>query len=177
MLMAMRRRHTREDYLRLIDRVRHAIPSIQLSTDVIVGFPGESSQDFEDTLNLVREVGFHSMYSFKYSPRPNTVAAKRLEDDVSSTEKTVRIVALQEQQREIQQALHSAMVGTTVEVLIDSASRRRDHEISGRTTGNTIVNCPGAPGQIGRMLRITIERAGPNSVWGMPAGQESGNAN
>ena len=168
-LAAMRRRHTREDYLRLVDRVREAVPEIQLSTDVIVGFPGETAADFEDTLSLAEAVGFHSMYSFKYSPRPNTLAAKRLQDDVTETEKTVRIVALQEQQRAIQQRLHDAMVGRTVEVLVDAVSRRRDHEVSGRTSGNTAVNCPGDPTWIGRTLPITIERAGPNSLWGRPA--------
>ncbi|MGE3578051.1 MAG: tRNA (N6-isopentenyl adenosine(37)-C2)-methylthiotransferase MiaB [Vicinamibacterales bacterium] len=169
-LAAMRRRHTRDDYLRLVDRVREAVPDIQLSTDVIVGFPGETAADFEDTMSLARAVGFHSIYSFKYSPRPNTLAAKRLQDDVPETEKTVRIVALQEQQRAIQQRLHDGMVGRTVEVLVDAVSRRRDHEVSGRTSGNTAVNCPGDPSWIGRMLPVTIERAGPNSVWGRPAG-------
>jgi len=168
-LAAMRRRHTREDYLRLVDRVREAVPQIQLSTDVIVGFPGETDADFEDTMSLTREVGFHAIYSFKYSTRPNTLAAKRLQDDVSGTEKTLRIVALQEQQRAIQQRLHDGMVGRTVEVLFDTVSRRRDHEVSGRTSGNTVVNCPGDPSWIGRMQRVTIERAGPNSVWGRPA--------
>jgi tRNA-2-methylthio-N6-dimethylallyladenosine synthase len=168
-LAAMRRRHTRDDYLRLVDRVRAAVPDIQLSTDVIVGFPGETAADFEDTLSLARTVGFHAIYSFKYSPRPNTLAGKRLQDDVPATEKTLRIVTLQEQQRAIQQGLHDAMVGRTVEVLVDAVSRRRDHEVSGRTSGNTVVNCPGEPTWIGRTLPVTIERAGPNSVWGRPA--------
>ena len=165
-LTAMRRRHSREDYLRLVDRVRAAVPDIQLSTDVIVGFPDETAEDFEETMSLAREVQFHSMYSFKYSPRPNTLAAKRLQDNVSESEKTERILALQEQQRRIQQRLHDAMVGRVVEVLVDTTSRRRTHEVSGRTSGNTAVNLPGDPEWIGRLIRVRIERAGPNSVWG-----------
>ena len=100
-LAAMRRRYTRDTYLDLIDRVRDAIPDIALSTDMIVGFPGETAADFEATLSLTTRVRFHSMFSFKYSPRPNTLALKRLRDDVEEGEKTRRIVALQGLQREI----------------------------------------------------------------------------
>ena len=169
-LSAMRRRHTRSDYLRLVERVRTAIPDIQFSTDVIVGFPGETAQDFEDTLSLAREVRFSNMFSFKYSVRPNTLAASRLQDDVPEAEKTLRIVTLQEQQRGIQQQLHSGLVGTSVEVLIDGLSRRRELEVSGRTSGNIMVNCPGDSGSLGRLVPVTIERAGPHSLWGTQTG-------
>src|SRR6185295_9022377 len=94
-LGAMRRRHTREDYLDLVGRLREAMPDIALSTDMIVGFPGETVEDFEQTLSLTSAVRYHSMFSFKYSPRPNTLALKRLPDDVAEEEKTRRIVALQ----------------------------------------------------------------------------------
>jgi tRNA-2-methylthio-N6-dimethylallyladenosine synthase len=98
----MRRRHTREEYLDLVARIRESIPGVTLSTDVIVGFPGETAEDFDDTLSLTEAAQYHSMFSFKYSPRPNTLASKRMPDDVSAEEKTVRIVALQELQRSIQ---------------------------------------------------------------------------
>ena len=101
-LTAMRRRYTREHYLDLVDRLRAAMPDIALSTDMIVGFPGETEADFDETLSLTAAVGYHSMFSFKYSPRPNTLALKRLPDDVSEEEKTRRIVALQTLQREMQ---------------------------------------------------------------------------
>ncbi|MDO8795086.1 MAG: tRNA (N6-isopentenyl adenosine(37)-C2)-methylthiotransferase MiaB [Vicinamibacterales bacterium] len=169
-LAAMRRRHTRDDYLRLVERVRHNIPDVQLSTDVIVGFPGETAQDFDDTLSLAREVRFSNVFSFKYSTRPGTLAARRLQDSVPEAEKTLRIVTLQEQQREIQQRLHAALLGTRVEVLVDSLSRRRDHEVSGRTSGNIMVHCPGDAGSIGRLVPLTIERAGPHSLWGTLTG-------
>lgn len=162
----MRRRYTRESYLELVDRIRTMLPDVALSTDMIVGFPGETDSDFEDTLSLTRGVRFNSMFSFKYSPRPNTLAHKRMIDDVPEEEKTRRIVALQGAQREIQAAIHETMVGSTVDVLIDAASRRRETELSGRTSQNTVVNVPGEAQWIGRTLRVRIERAGPHSVWG-----------
>jgi len=169
-LRAMRRRYSRESYLDIVDRVREAVPEIALSTDMIVGFPGETASQFDETLSLTARVRFHSMFSFKYSERPNTLAAKRLEDDVPEEEKTRRIVALQQLQRDIQTELHEASVGHTVEVLIDAASRRREWELSGRTTGNTVVNVPGTPDLIGQLRPVTIRRGGPNSVWGALAG-------
>ena len=177
-LRAMRRRHTREEYLDLLQRIRENIPGVTLSTDMIVGFPGETTEDFDETLSLTRAVRYHSMFSFKYSPRPNTLAVKRLPDDVSEDEKTARIVALQALQREIQTHLHEDAVGVTLDVLVDSASRREMHEVSGRTSGNTVVNFPVPtdttgntnPGAwIGRTVPVRITRAGPYSLWGEAA--------
>jgi tRNA-2-methylthio-N6-dimethylallyladenosine synthase len=167
-LERMRRRHTREQYLDLVARLRRAIPNVQLSTDIIIGFPGESEAEFADTLSLVEEVQYHSIFSFKYSVRPNTLAAKRLTDDVSEETKTRRIRDLQLLQRRIQLALHEAAVGQRVEVLVDSRSRRRDWELSGRTSGNTVVNFPGPPQLLGQFIEVEIKRAGPYSVWGEP---------
>jgi tRNA-2-methylthio-N6-dimethylallyladenosine synthase len=165
-LKAMRRRYSREEYLDTVARIREAIPGVQLSTDMIVGFPGETAEDFDDTLSLVEAVRYHSIFSFKYSERPNTLASKRMPDDVSEDEKTRRIVTLQQMQRRIQWDLHEQSVGQTVEVLVDHTSRRRDWELSGRTSGNTVVNFPGDPSLVGQLVRVTIRRAGPNSVWG-----------
>jgi tRNA-2-methylthio-N6-dimethylallyladenosine synthase len=167
-LAAMRRRHTREDYLDLITRLREAIPDIALSTDMIVGFPGESAEDFDATLSLTAAVRYHSMFSFKYSPRPNTLALKRLADDVSEEEKTRRIVELQGLQREIQGELHAGMVGRHVDVLVDARSRRRAWELSGRTSGNTVVNFAGDQAWIGRIIPVQITAANPNSLKGHP---------
>ena len=105
-LRAMRRRHTREEYLELVARLREAMPDIALSTDMIVGFPGERAEDFEQTLSLTEAVRYHSMFSFKYSPRPNTLALKRMPDDVPEEEKTRRIVELQALQGRIQGELY-----------------------------------------------------------------------
>jgi tRNA-2-methylthio-N6-dimethylallyladenosine synthase len=168
-LTAMRRRYTRESYVELVDRIRTGIPGLAISTDMIVGFPGETPADFDETLSLVERVRYTSMFSFKYSERPHTLASKRYPDDVDEAEKTRRIVELQRLQRDIQLELHQSLVGSTVDVLVDAASRRRDSEVSGRTSGNTVVNLPGEPQWIGRVVPVTIHRAGPNSLWGEPA--------
>jgi tRNA-2-methylthio-N6-dimethylallyladenosine synthase len=168
-LAAMRRRHTRDEYLTLVDRLRQAMPDIALSTDMIVGFPGETAADFEETLSLVAAVRYHSMFSFKYSPRPNTLALKRLPDDVTEEEKTRRIVALQGLQKEIQGELFAAAVGRQEDVLVDARSRRREWELSGRTSGNTVVNFSGDPSWIGRVVRVRITAANPNSLRAEPA--------
>jgi tRNA-2-methylthio-N6-dimethylallyladenosine synthase len=165
-LEAMRRRYTRESYLDLVARIRAALPDVALSTDMIVGFPGETDADFDETLTLTSIVGYHSMFSFKYSPRPNTLADKRMPDDVTEDEKTRRIVALQARQRDIQTGLNERMLGQTVAVLIDAASRRRETELSGRTSSNVVVNVPGPAAWIGRTVPVRVERAGPHSVWG-----------
>ncbi len=112
MLEAMRRRYTRESYLELVAKLREMVPGITLTTDMIVGFPGETDADFDETMSLTRLVRYESMFSFKYSERPNTLALKRYPDDISDDEKTRRIVALQALQREIQLALHQAAVGS-----------------------------------------------------------------
>jgi tRNA-2-methylthio-N6-dimethylallyladenosine synthase len=165
-LAAMRRRHTREQYLDLVGQLRDAMPDIALSTDMIVGFPGETDEDFAHTLSLTAAVRYHSMFSFKYSERPNTLALKRLRDDVPEGEKTRRIVALQELQKEIQGALYAAAVGATFDVLVDSRSRRRDWELSGRTGGNTVVNFSGDTNWIGRVVPVRITAANPYSLRG-----------
>jgi tRNA-2-methylthio-N6-dimethylallyladenosine synthase len=169
-LAAMRRRYTRDSYLALVDRIRDLLPDVALSTDMILGFPGERDTDFDETLSLTAAVRFHSMFSFKYSERPNTLAEKRLPDDVPETEKTRRIMLLQRLQREIQSGLNQALIGTEVEVLVDAASRRRETELSGRTSGNVVVNLPGSAAWMGRTIRVRVERAGPHSVWGRATG-------
>ena len=170
MLSAMRRRHTREQYLDLVQGLREAMPDIALSTDMIVGFSGETEADFEETLSLTRAVRYHSMFSFKYSPRPNTLALKRLPDDVAEEEKTRRIVALQTLQKEIQGEIYEAAVGREFDVLVDARSRRRDWELSGRTSGNTVVNFAGDAASIGRLVNVRITAANPNSLRGTIVG-------
>jgi tRNA-2-methylthio-N6-dimethylallyladenosine synthase len=165
-LTAMRRRHTREQYLELIAALREAMPDIALSTDMIVGFPGETEMDFEETMTLVETVRYHSMFSFKYSERPNTLASKRLPDDVPEHEKTSRIVALQSLQKRIQGELFDAAIGRTFDVLVDSRSRRREWELSGRTSGNTVVNFSGTEDIMGRVVPVRITGANPNSLRG-----------
>jgi tRNA-2-methylthio-N6-dimethylallyladenosine synthase len=164
----MRRRYTRESYLDLVAMLREMVPGIALTTDMIIGFPGETDADFEETMSLTRMVRYESMFSFKYSPRPNTLALKRYSDDVAAQEKTRRIVALQALQKEIQFELHNAAVGSEVSVLVDSVSRRRDCELSGRTHGNSVVSFPGPPEWLGEIKRVRITRAGPFILDGRP---------
>jgi tRNA-2-methylthio-N6-dimethylallyladenosine synthase len=166
LLGLMRRRHTREFYLELVARLREAMPDLALSTDMIVGFPGETAADFDETLSLTEAVRYHSMFSFKYSPRPNTLALKRMPDDVSEDEKTRRIVELQGLQKRIQGEIFHSLIGRTEPVLVDARSRRREWELSGRTAGNTVVNLPGDPGWMGRTLPVRITGANPNSLRG-----------
>ena len=181
-LHAMRRRHTRDAYLALVDDVRTAVPHVALSTDVIVGFPGETEEDFQDTLGVLERVQFQAVYSFKYSTRPHTLAANRMPDDVSETEKTTRIVRLQDLQRDIQLARHRRMLGAVVSVLVDSSSRRRAWELSGRTAGNTVVNFPVPADSVeqsperwlGRSVDVMIVNVGPNSVSGVVAPEGQG---
>jgi tRNA-2-methylthio-N6-dimethylallyladenosine synthase len=173
-LKAMRRRHTREEYLTLLDTLREEIPGVTVSTDMIVGFPGETAEDFADTLSLTRAAQYNSMFSFKYSPRPNTLASKRMPDDVREDEKTARIVELQALQRDIQTVIHERQVGSTVDVLVDSVSRRGAGTLSGRTTCNAVVSfAPPEDGDdeslgrwLGHTMAVRITRAGPHSLAG-----------
>jgi tRNA-2-methylthio-N6-dimethylallyladenosine synthase len=173
-LKAMRRRYSREEYLDLVASIRETIPGVALSTDVIVGFPGEGPAEFEETLSLARDVRFTSMYSFKYSPRPRTLAGQRYVDDVPEPEKSRRIVALQQLQKTIQGEIFATMVGKTYDVLIDGTSRRRPDEWAGRTDGNTIVNVawpaasPRPDDVLGRIIQVRITDAGHNTVKGVP---------
>jgi tRNA-2-methylthio-N6-dimethylallyladenosine synthase len=165
-LESMRRRHSREEFLDLVARLRHAVPGLAVSTDMIVGFPGETEEDFRDTMTLTEQAGFSSMFSFKYSERPNTLATKRLKDDVPEEVKGRRLAELQALQKSIQWGIHQSAVGHVFDVLIESRSRRSASELAGRTTGNAVVNLPGEPGWVGKTMAIKIVRAGPNSLWG-----------
>jgi tRNA-2-methylthio-N6-dimethylallyladenosine synthase len=165
-LAAMRRRYTREGYLELVAMLKEMVQGIALTTDMIVGFPGETDAEFDETMSLTRAVRYESMFSFKYSPRPNTLARQRYADDVTEQDKTRRIVALQALQRDIQLDMHEAQIGMTVNVLVDSVSRRRDWELSGRTFGNTVVNFPGPREWLGRTVPVRVTRAGAYSLGG-----------
>jgi tRNA-2-methylthio-N6-dimethylallyladenosine synthase len=173
-LKQMRRRYSREEYLDLVASIRETIPGVALSTDVIVGFPGETEADFDNTLSLTASVRFHSIYSFKYSPRPRTLAGQRYVDDVAEPDKTRRIVALQQLQKTIQGEIFEAMVGKAYEVLVDGPSRRRPDEWAGRTDGNTIVNLawPADASRLsdprGQIVRARVTEAGPNALKGVP---------
>ena len=164
-LERMRRGYSREEFLALVGRAREKAPHLALSTDLIVGFCGETRNEFEETLTLLDEVRFSSVFSFKYSERPHTLALKRLPDDVPDSEKTERLIELQSKQRDIQLELNRDLVGREVEVLIEGPSRRGD-QLAGRAPDNRIVNFDGLPESVGQFARVRITGYGPNSLLG-----------
>lgn len=163
-LAAMNRKHTGDEYRRLIDRIRAARPDIALSSDFIVGFPGESEADFEETLRLIGDVRFASAYSFKYSPRPGTPAAELAEQVPAAVmdERLYRLQALVEQHR---QEFNHAMVGRTVEVLLERTGRHPG-QLAGKTPYMQAVQIESATHRIADRVLVTIERAGSNSLFG-----------
>ena len=163
-LKAMNRAHTADSYLRLIERVRAARPDIALSGDFIVGFPGERDADFEATLNLVREVGYASAYSFKYSRRPGTPASAMpgQVDEAVKQERLARLQALLESQ---QRGFNAAVVGRTVPVLFERAGRYPG-QILGRSPYLQAVHCDGPAGLIGQIAPVAISAAAHNSLTG-----------
>lgn len=164
-LERMRRGYSRAEFLDLVGRARARVPELALSTDLIVGFCGETRAEFEDTLTLLDEVRFSSVYSFQYSERPHTLASKRLPDDVRDSEKTARLIELQARQRDIQLALHRDLVGRRVEVLIEGPSRKGG-QLAGRGPDNRVVNFDGPVQAIGSFCDVTITGFGPNSLIG-----------
>jgi tRNA-2-methylthio-N6-dimethylallyladenosine synthase len=164
-LRAMHRGYTREDYMELVRKIQNAGRPIAISSDFIVGFPGESERDFQDTLSLLDEVQFDSLYSFMYSPRPNT-AALNLQDVISDKEKRRRLETLQKKQRHIQYKKNAAYVGQTLEVLADSYARNRVR-LSGRADNNKIVNFDGPDVLMGQIIQVHITGFGPNSLNGV----------
>ena len=164
-LRSMRRGYTRERYLETIRRIKAAPRPIAISTDLIVGFPGESEADFRDTLTLLDEVQFDSAFSFKYSPRPNTKALE-LPGEVSEQEKGRRLMILQEQQRVIQYNKNAAYQGRVVDVLVDGRPKSR-FSLAGRTTENKIVNFDGPDSLMGRIVPVLIGGFSANSLKGI----------
>ncbi len=164
-LRAMRRGYTRASYLATVERIRRASRPIAISTDIIVGFPGETEADFQDTLRLLDEVQYDSVFSFKYSPRPNTHALK-LSGEVGDEEKGARLKLLQDQQRVIQFNKNSAYQGRTYEVLADGKARL-NFALTGRMSNNKIVNFDGPESMLGNFVNVEITGFSANSLKGV----------
>ncbi len=164
-LRRMKRDYSREEYLERINLIRSARREIALSTDIIVGFPGETQEDFEETLSLLEQVGYDQVFSFKYSPRPGTEAFE-YGDTVAEQEKSRRLSVLQEFQRKIQLNRNSALVGRQLEVLVEGRSQKTLSEFMGRTSQNRIVNFPGSERLLGRFVQVRITNFFPNSLGG-----------
>src|SRR5271163_2778983 len=164
-LRAMARTYTREEYLERIALIRAAKREISITTDIIVGFPGETEEHFQETLSLLEEVRYDALFAFKYSPRPNTPSLA-MPDAISEEEKSRRLAALQKAQSEMQSARHAKMIGMTMEVLVSGKSRR-ENRWSGHASSNRVLNFT-SPAQdlLGTYVNVRVTDAGPASLIG-----------
>ena len=165
-LQAMNRKHTRDDYLRLVDRLREARPDLAMASDFIVGHPGETDRDAEDTLDLIRRVGFVASYSFAYSPRPGTPAAGA-PGQVAPAVKDARLQAVQALLREQSAAFNADAVGRTLPVLFTGPGRRPG-QLSGRSPYLQPVHVEAPSALIGRVVPVKIGHGTPTSLSGTP---------
>lgn len=165
-LQRMYRTYTREEYLKIIEGLKKACPDIAISTDLIVGFPGETDEDFKETLSLMEAVQFDAAFSFCYSPRPHTTAARYFEDNVDLKLKEERLHILQDKQKKITFAKNEACVGKYEDVLLEGVSRRGE-SLQGRSTHNRMVHLSSTDENlIGKMLKVKIIRATPMALIG-----------
>ena len=164
-LTAMKRNHTVLEYKARIRKLREAVPDICISTDLIVGFPGETDKDFEATMKLVEDIGFDQSFSFIFSPRPGTPAAN-LPDETPAAVKHARLERLQAALTANARKISEAMVGSVQSVLVEGPSKKNSAELTGRTQNMRYVNFPGDPRMIGQFVDVTITQAMSNSLRG-----------
>jgi len=165
-LTAMRRGYTRAQYLETVALLRAHVPALALTTDVIVGYPGESETEFEETVSLVEDVAFDGVFVFMYSPRPGTTAV-RLPDDVSADEKRRRFQVINSMQQRAQEHMNRARIGRREHVLVDTVTQ--PGRVAGRTRDFRIVHLDGDEGALGQTLEVEITASGPNSLVGTRA--------
>ena len=171
-LAAMKRGYTALEYKSIVRKLRAARPDIALSSDFIVGFPGETDEDFERTMKLIDDVGFDTSFSFVYSPRPGTPALE-LADDTPAAIKSARLTRLQKRIEEQAQVISRAMVGSVQRVLVEGLSKKDNHELAGRTDNNRVVNFVGNPRLIDTFVDVRITGALPHSLRGEIVVRES----
>ncbi|MBL96436.1 MAG: tRNA (N6-isopentenyl adenosine(37)-C2)-methylthiotransferase MiaB [Legionellales bacterium] len=171
-LKQMKRDYSVEHYIDIIAQLREKRPNLRVSTDLIVGFPGETEQDFEATMKLVDTIGFDQSFSFIYSARPGTPASELI-DEVSLSVKKERLALLQARLKYHANRIADEMVGSTTDVLVEGISKKRRHEISGRTQNNRIVNFPGTQAHVGTIVNVQITEKLENSLRGRIASQSS----
>ncbi len=164
-LARMKRGYSRRDYLEKVAKLRQVRPCLSLSSDFIVGFPGETEEDFEQTMDLIEQVGFDHSYSFIYSPRPGTPAAE-LDDEVPAEVKKDRLIRLQQKLQAMAAEISRNMIGTRQKILVEGASRKNPRELCGRTENNRVVNFQGPPSLVGYFAEVVITEALPNSLRG-----------
>lgn len=164
-LAAMKRRYKAEDYVKIIEKIRKIRPNISMSSDFIVGFPGETDEDFEQTMQLIETIGYDQSFSFIYSARPGTPASD-LVDDVPMDIKQARLQRLQARINEMATNISQNMIGTKQNVLVDRPARKNPKQLSGRTENNRVVNFDGPENLIGQFVDVEITEALPNSLRG-----------
>jgi tRNA-2-methylthio-N6-dimethylallyladenosine synthase len=164
-LRAMRRGHTAGEYLSRIATIRKAKRRMAITSDIIVGFPGETDADFRATVKLVEQVEYDALYIFKYSERPHTPAAK-LVDDISRSEKTARFLELETIHRRHQQRIYENYIGREMKVLVERPSTKSKHDMTGHSTGHAVVNFPGTSVKAGQVARVRVTEAKINSLYG-----------
>jgi tRNA-2-methylthio-N6-dimethylallyladenosine synthase len=169
-LRAMRRGYQVRDYLRRVEAIKGARRKIALTSDIIVGFPGETAQEFADTLRLVEQCQYDGLYIFKYSERPGTPAA-RLSDDVSPAEKTLRFLALERLQKSIQKRIYADYVRSEVSVLVEGESAKDAFDLTGHSTCHKVVNFPGGRELKGSVVKVLVSEAKANSLYGRTVGE------
>ncbi len=165
-LAAMKRRYKAADYVKIIEKIRKIRPNISMSSDFIIGFPGETDEDFEQTMELIETIGYDLSFSFIYSARPGTPASD-LADDVPMDVKRERLQRLQKRITEMSMSISESMVGTRQTVLVDRPARKDPQQISGRTENNRVVNFDGDHSLIGHFVDLEITEALPNSLRGV----------
>ena len=171
-LAAMKRGYTALEYKSLVRRLRAARPDISLSSDFIVGFPGETAEDFEKTMKLIDDIGFDASFSFIFSPRPGTPAAE-LHDDTPREVQVERLTRLQQRIEALAQTVSQAMVGTVQRVLVEGISKKDENELAGRTDNNRVVNFQGNPRLVHKFIDVRITSAMPHSLRGEVLTRES----
>ena len=164
-LESMNRRYSREKYLSRVQAIREKIPDMSLTTDLIVGYPGDTEEEFEDTCSLVQQVGYDSAFTFIYSPRIGTRAAD-MPDQIPEAESSRRIQKLIAIQKENTHRNYAAYIGQIHSVLVDEASKRDEHQMAGKNQYNITVNFPGSKDLIGQIVRVKITSAGESTLRG-----------
>ena len=164
-LKRMNRGYTRAEYLEIISLLRSSMPDISLSTDIIVGYPGETAKEFQDTLSILEDVRFTNIFSFRYSPRPHTAASKQ-KDSVPFDEKKKRLIQVQALQKKIQVEFNKSLIGKTMKVLCLGKSKKDPRIYSGRNEGYQVINFQSSEDLIGRFVNVRITSCGPYSLIG-----------
>jgi len=164
-LRAMRRGHTASDYMKRIDAVKNARRRMAITSDIIVGFPGETAEDFRETVKMVERVGYDALYIFKYSERGGTPAAKLI-DDVTREEKAVRFAELEEAQRRFQRTRYDSYIDRVLNVLVERLSPKSESDMAGHSTCHKVVNFPGDSSMLGKVKSVRITAAKQNSLYG-----------